>query len=470
MKYVIRKDIRLCGWNKLPYAYRDESNGNVQLLNKAEFSLLLKFTGKTDIDFSSLDEQERRFAEGLLKIGVISEATGGETYEPPYRFYPNMFKSEAHWSVTGRCNYRCRHCMVSAPSGTSGELSHEQCMDIIAQLSECGVQKVSLTGGEPLVRSDILELIDEIMRRGMFISTIYSNGKLITREFLRALKDRGIHPGFQISFDGVGWHDWMRGVQGAEEVAFDCFRLLKENGFKFSCAMCVFKENLSSIRETVKALGLAGCSALKIQVSAPEGEWLEQKEHYLSYDEAFAGYLDYIPQFYEDGCPIDLQIENFFIYVKESGRYLIPAESFCSERALDFTPPCKVVHNNMYISPKGSVLPCMSFAGSAIEDRMPTVFEKPLRQILSDSEYTELLDKRLKYVLEKDPECSDCSFRLKCCGGCRAMAMQNSVDDYFARDTITCKIFREDWIHRIDAVAGQFWKKGFDPEAKDSIM
>lgn len=462
MKYVLRKDIQLCGWNKMPYAYKECRNGVVQLLNKADFSLLLRFTGKDDVDISALDEPERRFAEWLLKKGIISEAADGEIYEPPYRLYPNMYKKEAHWSITGKCNYNCRHCMLSSPSGAMGELSHDQCMDVIRQLSECGVQYVSLTGGEPLVRNDFLELVDEITRRGMFISTIYSNGMLIDQKLLDSLKSRGIKAGFQLSFDGVGWHDWMRGVPGAEKVAFDRFRLLRENDFQFSCAMCVFRENISSLRDTVTALAKAGCSSLKIQVSAPAGEWIEQKEHYLTYDEAFEDYLVYFPQFFEDGSPMNLQMESFFAYDKASGRYVIPAESSCGEKELRFAPPCRTVHNTMYISPKGSVLPCMSFAGSALEEKMPNIFKTPLNEILSDSEYTKLLDKRLGYLLDADPECRECAFRLKCCAGCRAMALFGGTDDYFARDKITCKLFREGWIERINAAAGQYWEKGFD--------
>lgn len=445
----------------MPYAYKDCRSGAVQLLKKNDFALLLRFTGKDDVDFSTLDESEKQFAEWLLKNSIISEAAYGEIYEPPYRFYPNMYKKEAHWSITGKCNYNCRHCMLSSPSGAMGELSHDECVDVIRQLSECGVQYVSLTGGEPLIRPDFLDLVDEIIGHGMFISTIYSNGMLINQKLLDALKSRNIHAGFQLSFDGVGWHDWMRGVPGAEKVAFDRFRLLSENGFKFSCAMCVFRENISGIRETVKALAKAGCSALKIQLSAPEGEWLEQKEHYLTYDEAFEDYLAYIPQFFEDKSPMNIQMESFFAYDKASGHYMIPAESSCGERELRFTPACRTVHNNLYISPKGSVLPCMSFAGSALEEQMPNIIETPLKEILSNSEYTRLLDKRLGYILDRDPKCHECKFKLKCCAGCRAMAMIGGSDDYFARDSITCKLFCEGWIDRINETAGKYWEKGF---------
>ncbi|WP_289466325.1 radical SAM protein, partial [Klebsiella pneumoniae] len=66
----------------------------------------------------------------------------------------------AHWSITGRCNYRCKHCYMSAPDAKLGELSHETIMSIVQQLIDCGIYQVSLTGGEPLVRKDFMEIVD----------------------------------------------------------------------------------------------------------------------------------------------------------------------------------------------------------------------------------------------------------------------------------------------------------------------
>ena len=67
-------------------------------------------------------------------------------------------------SITGRCNYRCKHCYLSAPSAKLGELPHETMLEIIEQLAACGVQQVSLTGGEPLVRGDWWQLVDALTR------------------------------------------------------------------------------------------------------------------------------------------------------------------------------------------------------------------------------------------------------------------------------------------------------------------
>lgn len=224
-------------------------------------------------------ERIQNFVKALLRENVIRKAVEGETRNLRYIEYQNIYKREVQWSITGRCNYHCRHCFQSACHGVLGVPTLEQCMDIIRQLDECGVKQVALTGGEPLVRGDFFQIVDELLRRDMQVLTIYSNGKLITQEFIDELKKRDICPGFQISFDGVGYHDWMRGVEGAEEIALNAMRLLDENGFGCAAAMCLCRDNIGSIRETVKKLAEVNCRGLKFQQAMPQGEWANQPEH-----------------------------------------------------------------------------------------------------------------------------------------------------------------------------------------------
>lgn len=107
---------------------------------------------------------------------------------------------------------------MSAPDAKYGELSHEQIMSIVDQLIGCGVMEVSLTGGEPLVRRDFMEIVDALLAGGIRITTIYSNGKLVTDKLLDQLAEREIRPEFNMSYDGVdGWHDWLRGIPDAEK-------------------------------------------------------------------------------------------------------------------------------------------------------------------------------------------------------------------------------------------------------------
>lgn len=80
----------------------------------------------------------------------------GISKEQKYKKYDSRFIKKVHWSMTGRCNYKCRHCLISAPHAKLGELSHDECMKIIRELASCGIRQLSVTGGEPLARADFL--------------------------------------------------------------------------------------------------------------------------------------------------------------------------------------------------------------------------------------------------------------------------------------------------------------------------
>ena len=118
----------------------------------------------------------------------------------------NRFVRTAHWSITGKCNYRCRHCYMSAPDAKLGEIDHDTMMDLARQIADCGILEVSLTGGEPLVRRDFMELVDALLSYRIRIAQIYTNGKLVDEKLLDQLEERGIRPEFNMSYDGTqGW-------------------------------------------------------------------------------------------------------------------------------------------------------------------------------------------------------------------------------------------------------------------------
>lgn len=215
-RLILSPQYTVKGWKKLPYAVYNTELKKAVFLTKEQFDLILMCSGKKEIDADTLKESLKGFLNRLKEQGVIRSAKDGETRNLYYKYYDNIYKQNVHWSITGKCNYKCRHCFQSAPCGELMQPTLEQCKDIIRQFEQCGIGSVGITGGEPLTHPDFLAIVDELIARNISISVIYSNGKLVNQKLLDELKKRGIRPSFQISFDGVGYHDWMRGVPGAE--------------------------------------------------------------------------------------------------------------------------------------------------------------------------------------------------------------------------------------------------------------
>lgn len=162
--YRLADRYRLRGWDKLPHAIVDGFTGNVAFLSKPMMETLLRCDGSWDFDSQLTPDLYRQCAAAFLSKGRIEPCDEGSGMTPDqrYRFYGNRFMKRVHRSITGRCNYRCKHCFMQAPDACYGELSHASVMDIARQIVSCGVPAVSLTGGEPLLRPDFMDIASEL--------------------------------------------------------------------------------------------------------------------------------------------------------------------------------------------------------------------------------------------------------------------------------------------------------------------
>ena len=96
------------------------------------------------------------------------------------------------WNMTQRCNLKCVHCYAQAvdPSAHKDQISNEKAKEIIDDLAQFGAPVILFSGGEPLVREDLVDLAKYAISKGMR-AVISTNGTLITKSKARELKDVG---------------------------------------------------------------------------------------------------------------------------------------------------------------------------------------------------------------------------------------------------------------------------------------
>lgn len=453
MYYKLNPQFMLRGWQKLPYALVHKGGG-VIFMKEKEMQALQLCNGKIDVSLPLIPQEIRDMLPAIEENGIISRCEKGDGLNPEqeYKCYPSRYIRTAHWSITGKCNYRCKHCYMSAPDARLGELDHDTIMSMVQQLIDCGVQEVSLTGGEPLVRRDFMEIVDALLAGGITITTIYSNGRLVTDKLLDELDKRGIHPEFNMSFDGVdGWHDWLRGIPGAGRIAEEAFIRCREKGFPTGAEMCIHNGNKHLLRETINKLAEWGCRSLKTNPISNVGAWKEGGYgESISIEELFTLYLDYIPHYYEDGMPLTLQLGGFFsASPKHPDRYDIPLLKNCTNP--DTTCVCGHARMVLYISAEGRALPCMALSGMEIQKEFPLIPELGLKTCISDSRYMRLIDTRASEILKHNPECRECEHAMQCLAGCRASALENAPDDILAPDRAACALFKGGWVEKIQS-------------------
>jgi radical SAM protein with 4Fe4S-binding SPASM domain len=151
------------------------------------------------------------------------------------------------WNVGRRCNLHCVHCYSDSSNRTySGELTTEEAKGMIDDLADFHIPVLLLSGGEPLLRPDIFELIAHARERGVRV-TLSTNGTLITPEVARRLRTLGVSY-VGISLDGIGaTNDRFRGHKGAFDLAMAGFRNCKAAGQRVGLRMTLTRRNCQDL-------------------------------------------------------------------------------------------------------------------------------------------------------------------------------------------------------------------------------
>lgn len=444
-RYILNPKYALRGWQDVPYALRDLATGGTVAIGESTFHALAFCNGGFDADSALVLPAHRKIIAALAQSGIVRPAAPGEVLSMRQRYVKADMRivGKALWSLTGLCNLRCRHCYLSAPQGKYGEPSLEECLKIIDHLAEANIGLVCLTGGEPLVRKDLPAILDALSEANIRLDQIYTNGTLVTRAFLDDIARRGEHPEFCLSFDGLGWHDWLRGIPGAEQATIEAIDLIVGQGFEVGVEMAVHRKNLPTMWTTIQHLSEHGVKSCKISPCSNSGNWIQQANAYgLTASELMDAWLDLVAEFLRHGSPIDLMLGGFFACNGGSSACSVPLKRFGGREDAWDLPLCGCANHVVYIGADGRLLPCMPLAGLSVQQTMPRLPSLSLKEALSAPGYARYVDTTLREFSQMNEGCRNCRHFLSCGGGCRASALIET-GDYFAPDPAACAFFKK---------------------------
>jgi 12,18-didecarboxysiroheme deacetylase len=151
------------------------------------------------------------------------------------------------WNLTRACNLQCMHCYARAVSETrEREMDTEQAFSVLDDLARFGVPVVLFSGGEPLMRRDLLRLASYAVQKGMR-AVISTNGTLITKDKAKELREVGLSY-VGVSLDGMEEvHDRFRGRKGAFQSAMEGIRNCREVGLKVGLRFTVNRLNRQEV-------------------------------------------------------------------------------------------------------------------------------------------------------------------------------------------------------------------------------
>ena len=456
MRYRLKQGCSLRGWLFNPYALVRDDWYLPTNLSVDEFNVLVRCDGETVFAEDELDEA-RAILTRFLEEGVIEECAAPDPVADAqgYKLYPCWRFNLINWAITGRCNYNCKHCFAAADlNPIAAHPTTEQCLAFVDQLASCGIRHVWLTGGEPLLRNDFPQIAQALADAGISIDDIGTNASLVTDELLDALEAMGHHPQFNISFDGLGHHDWLRGVPGAEERTLEAIQLLKHRGYRVQVQYCLWDGNLDTLRETTLRLADMGVDHLRPirVVEAPRWKAAEYGHtlDYRAYCDLMVEYLDW---YVGENLPMELEVWSLLDYMPASRQCRLTPVKRCSVERDRLQPVCGDARNMPFVAGNGSLTLCNQISGweTAHGVEHGNVYKTPLAELLSNSPFTQQLLVTRAQVREHNPQCQTCEFASECNCGCRAVALA-MTDDLLAADPTQCIFFKGGYRERFSQV------------------
>lgn len=185
-------------------------------------------------------------------------------------------------NVTNKCNLRCIHCHLDSGRPFKNEMTREEITGLIDGIKNLGMKKLVISGGEPFVRSDILDILEYAHKRGVKMIRVITNGTLIDDKTARALSELEVN--VQVSLDGAHerTHDSIRGKGTFKKTINGMKNLLKSNTDFYVC-MTLMKRNMGEIKDMVSFLETLEVSALHFSILQNKGR-AEKNESVVGFD------------------------------------------------------------------------------------------------------------------------------------------------------------------------------------------
>ena len=327
------------------------------------------------------------------------------------------------WNMTRRCNLKCVHCYAKAlEEDGSDAISTEQGKAIIDDLSAYGAPVMLFSGGEPLVRRDLVELAHYATGKGMR-AVISTNGTLITKEKARELKSVGLSY-VGISLDGgEEVHDRFRKVPGSFKKALQGIENCQAEGLKVGLRFTINKRNAGEVPklfDLVRDLEVPRICFYHLVYSGRGSELMKEDLDHAETRAVVDLIMDRTRELFEQGKPKEvLTVDNH-----ADGPYVwMRMKREDPKRAEEVFELLQYNEGNS----SGRGIGCISWDGKVHADQFwrdhtfGNVLERPFSQIWDDPQI-ELLHKLKDKKAHVKGRCAKCQFLNICGGNFRARA------------------------------------------------
>ncbi len=329
----------------------------------------------------------------------------------------------AAWNINSQCNLNCKHCYSdSTAAKKDSTLNTKEAFALIDQLADFKVPVLLLSGGEPLLRSDLFKLIKKAKSRNLRV-VISTNGTLLTEKMVQELKSLGVSY-IGISLDGLeAVNDKFRGKKGAFNSALAGIRNCQKYGQKVGLRFTINQENYREIDELFQLIEAENIPRICFYHLVYSGRGENIKEAELSDQnkkEIIDKIISWSQYFIEQGEPreiltVDNHADGAYLYLK--------TKADDPERAEYIYAQLLKSGGNR----SGSAIANIDHKGDVFVDQfsrfitLGNVRENEFSEIWTneDNEFLNKMRNRKEYLKGR---CADCRFLEICNGNLRARA------------------------------------------------
>jgi len=366
-----------------------------------------------------------RFFEHFYKLGFFTVDSKFAGISLNNEFPPDHLAGPLalHLEVTAACNLKCTHCFAGELPRREAPLTLEELDKLFASMANMGTFRLGLTGGEPLLRPDLFDIIDLATAHGLH-PCITTNGLLITEEIAEKFAQRQL-VWLNVSLEGASTetNDLIRG-KGTFERVIKRLSLLSKHA-RFTLAFTIMKSNLQEMEACAELAREVGAHTAVFRPLYPAGIAL----HHLELMPTFAEYnnaLNLLSQIPDNNAYEFCSIDPFSPQTRQEKQSTIYDNSGCGAG-----------NSVCSISISGDVNPC-SFLGNDFV--AANIRERSFEEIWHNSR--QFRDMRANGSLTSS--CSDCEGSEGFNGGCRARALVFNGSAYAADPWVTSQMQAEE--------------------------
>lgn len=437
---VVQKDFVVRGVLDLPYLVNRRKKIIIPLEHQELVNLLMSFNGTLTIEeianrFKIEKDELLSFIHKFEEVGAIDLNDHANEHSCFVALGPKQpWLREVHLDITNKCNlYKyCPHCFRGEKLNTYDDIEAGSWLSVFDDLSRIGAYQLTISGGEPFLRSDLPELVDYAFNKGMLVNAIFTNGTQSKSdtfdEVLKVIINNNIETTFYLSLDGFNEksHDNLRGSGCFQKVIYcinKLVRLRQSTGVKFKVVVnsqinCYNQNNLEAGYKLISDLGV---DRWRFTSGRLAGRLIENQHLLPELYNLFKSYLElirfYSSEYEKNPDTMDINIESFFT-----------SAIFKKKKALIFDQDiaiCDYKQNACSIEPNGDVQFCTSWGGQ----NFGNVFKDSIESIW----YGQKMQKIKQMKIAEISECQGCDFLKFCGGGCRIVA-----ENLQAKDATAC--------------------------------